>query len=142
MINLAVRLKECFDNYAYSYLSAWEHDPDMYVEDKTVMGRYPQQEEYETQMTEIFEALRDSVKFIPRATITSTNALRSRIGQGKFEALLTEAVRGIEPQSKISNATEFVALLNRRMISLAATASTDTSRATSSVQMSPMHHLR
>jgi hypothetical protein len=34
-------------------LRAWEHDPDMYIENNAIMGRDPEREKYEATMVQI-----------------------------------------------------------------------------------------
>ncbi len=61
MFDVPARLRERFDECAYWYLSAWEHDPNMQIVNNTITGRDPNVEAHETQMVELFERLRKHV---------------------------------------------------------------------------------
>jgi hypothetical protein len=92
-------------------LRAWEHDPDMYIENNAIMGRDPEREKYEATMVQIFERLRDSVKAIPRLEMEEAQELCSQVGAVKFEKHLSDAIEKVKPQASPGNAREFLHLV-------------------------------
>ncbi len=112
MNDIATDLKECFDDFAYSYLGAWEHDPQMVIENNTITGRDPAREDHENRMIEIFEKLRDTVDAIPPSIIAKTEESRESISSEKYESSVIEAIQNVGRTSLPKDATEFLESLN------------------------------
>lgn len=111
MISLPDRLKESFDNYAYDYLTGWEHDPRMEIINNCITGRDPELEAHEREMVELFERLRDSVDAIPATVIADVETRRSMLGNEKFEAVFKPTVEAVGVNSFPKNATDFIGTL-------------------------------
>ena len=124
MIDIANDLKEPLDisddlkrrlsDSAYWYLSAWEFDPEAYVEDTDIV-RDEVKEEKDGRMAEIFEKLRDSVGAIPQFIIAKTAELHATVGHERYEQLVGFSVKNVGRTTLPNNATEFVQSLNLLM---------------------------
>lgn len=111
MSNLLTRLRESFDDCAYDYLSAWEHDPDMEIINNEITGRDPKVEAHECEMVQFFWGLRDSVDAIPQAIISDVEARRTSLGDERFEALFEQTIEAVGRRSFPKNATDFMGTL-------------------------------
>ena len=111
MSDFPTRLRERFDECAYWYQSAWEHDPTMQIVNNSITGRDPNLEERENQMIELFEGLRYSVDNIPAEIIADVEARRASLGDEPFEAILELAVAAVGRQSFPKTAEDFLGTL-------------------------------
>lgn len=111
MISMASQLKESFDNYAYDYLSSWEHDPDMEIINNEVTGRDPKVEAREREMVELFWGLRDTVDAIPAAMIADVEKRRASLGDEEFYVIIKRALESVGIESFPKNAADFVGTL-------------------------------
>lgn len=111
MSDFQTRLRERFDECAYWYQSAWEHDPDMQIVNNTITGRDPALEDHESRMIALFEGLRDSVDNIPTEIIADVEARRASLGDEPFEAILELAVEAVGRQSFPKTAADFLGTL-------------------------------
>lgn len=107
MTDIANDLKERFDYAAYFYLSAWEHDPEMFI-DGNVIVRDEAKSDFEDQMIDTFEKLRDSVDAISPVIIAKADELRTSVGQEKYEELVVSAIQNVGCTSLPKDATEFL----------------------------------
>ncbi len=110
MNDIASDLKERLDYAAYFYLSAWEHDPETVI-DGNVIVRDEDKSDFEDQMIDTFEKLRDGVDAIPLAILAKAEELRVTIGSEKYEALVIEAIQGIGRCILPKDAAEFLELM-------------------------------
>ncbi|CAN5168281.1 hypothetical protein BH09MYX1_BH09MYX1_67380 [soil metagenome] len=111
MTDIASDLKERLDYAAYFYLSAGEHDPEAVV-DGNVIVRDKAKSDFEDQMIDTFERLRDSVDGIPLAILAKTELLRVKIGSENYDRTLGEAIAKVGRTSFPNTAKEFLETLN------------------------------
>jgi hypothetical protein len=109
MFDVRQDLRERFDYAAYFYLSAWERDPDTRIEGNEIV-RDERREEFEDQMTDTFEALRDTVDAVPADMLKGIEDWRSRVGAKQYEEIVGNSLIDMKPLPR--NATEFVQVLN------------------------------
>lgn len=88
MDNFVEDLRERFDYSIIFFESAWEHDPNGMIDDRTVR---PHTEE-ESRMIDIFERLSETVEAIPPELVREAKDLRAKLPQ-IFEEILVSLIR-------------------------------------------------
>lgn len=112
MKDIARELKEWLDDVAYSYMSAWEHDPHTVIKDNAITGRDPDREDHESRMVVMLEGLRDGVSDVPSELLRETDTLRSR-SPDRFEKVLRALIPYVgSDHFRPETATQFVQKLN------------------------------
>jgi hypothetical protein len=81
-------LRERFDYSVTFFESAWEHDPNGMIDDRTVR---PHTEE-ESRMIDIFERLSETVETIPPEVLREAEELRTKLPE-TFEEILFSLIR-------------------------------------------------
>lgn len=107
MPNIADDLKERFDHAAYVYLSAWEYNPETIIEGNVIV-RDQSKYEFEDQMIEVFEKLRDSLDGVPSSIIAKAEELRAAAGPEKYEIIVIQAIQNVGYNSFPSTANQFL----------------------------------